>query len=120
MKVKQSEVKKITITELENLDPITVYTEEWQDEKRSKPDDPYYQGRVTIIFWDTALTYFWCAMAKPLKEFFINASPSYISDKLLQQSSKKIDKERLHELINAVKDAFRELLKKDKSESGNI
>ena len=140
MKVEQSEVTKIKITELEHLDPITVYIEEWQEKKYN---DIRYQGRITILCYGMALNYFWGAMGRPMKEFFCTASTSYIADKFelnaretfkpqaytgyfddednwQTKDADDVDVEMsehhrkyICKIIEAVKDAFRELLKQE-------
>ena len=52
MNIKIKEVRQIKITELLDLDPITVYMDEW--EKEETDGTTRYQGRITIVCYDTA------------------------------------------------------------------
>lgn len=83
MQIQEKQVTQIKITGAKNLDPITVYIDEWQDEKYKGccDTDVRYQGRIIILCYGMALNYFWNAMESPMREFFITASTGYIADK---------------------------------------
>lgn len=84
MNVKVKDVKQLKLTDLEGLDPITVYTDEW--EKSRDDGSIQYQGRITIICYDTILSYFWEAMNEPLEYFFIHTNVEYLIGKFIQAS----------------------------------
>ena len=79
MEVKKKEVEQLKITQLLDLDPITVYMDEWEKEGK-------YQGRITIVCYDTILSYYWGSMGEPLKEFFCNTNAEYLLGKFIQNS----------------------------------
>lgn len=140
MNIKTKEVEQLKITDSEGLDPITVYMDEWQKEKDN--GDTQFQGRITIVCYDTILSYYWESMGAPLKEFFTTANAEYLLGKFVQTSyssycpvayttevtesgrffSKEIDvsiemsdtqKVYLLKIIKAVQEGIRELLEKE-------
>ena len=140
MNIKIKEVRQIKITELLDLDPITVYMDEW--EKEETDGTTRYQGRITIVCYDTVLSYYWGSMGSPLKEFFCDAPTDYIAGKFMQSSyssycpeategsydengkweEKEISvqigmsntqQEYIKRIINTVKEALREIPKQD-------
>ena len=84
MNIKIKEVKQLKINDLEGLDPITVYMDEWEHEKPDRSIQ--YQGRVTIVCYDTILSYYWGAMGEPLKDFLIDTNAEYLAGKFIQSS----------------------------------
>lgn len=84
MDIKIKDVKQLKLTDLEGLDPVTVYTDEW--EKDRDDGSVQYQGRITIVCYDTVLNYFWEAMSEPLMYFFIHTNAEYLAGKFLQIS----------------------------------
>ena len=84
MEVREKEVKRLKITELLDLDPITVYLDEWEKEKED--GEIQYQGRITIICYDTVLSHYWDSMGEPLKSFFCDANAEYLVGKFITSS----------------------------------
>ena len=84
MNIKVKSVKQLKIEDLEGLDPITVYMDEWEKEK----DDGsiQYQGRITIVCYDTILSYYWGSMGEPLIDFLIDTNVEYLAGKFIQSS----------------------------------
>lgn len=105
--------------------------------------DVRYKGRITILCYGLALNYFWGAMGSPMKEFFCTASTGYIADKFELNAREtfkpqaytgfydengewqtvgaevNIEMSEHHRkyicnIIEAVKAAFRELLREEK------
>ncbi|ELC9583472.1 TPA: hypothetical protein NKR04_004500 [Vibrio parahaemolyticus] len=73
MKIETSLVKKIRLTELEDLDPITIYLEDFE---RSK-------GKITIDCWGKSWTAFWPAMGeKTIAQFFCGCNSDYLINNL--------------------------------------
>ena len=69
MKIENSLVKKLRITELDDLDPITVYLEDFE----------LGQGKITIDCWGKSWTSFWGAMGgRNIAQFFCNCNDSYL------------------------------------------
>lgn len=78
MQIQRKQIEQIRITGVKNIDPITIYIDEWKDKKT---DETRFQGRITILCYGIALNYYWNAMGEPLREFFIAADTGYIADK---------------------------------------
>ena len=78
MQIQRKQIEQIRITGVKNIDPITVYIDEWEDKKT---DETRFQGRITILCYGIALNYYWNAMGEPLREFFIAADTGYLADK---------------------------------------
>ncbi|EGR2744187.1 hypothetical protein MYC06_004716 [Vibrio parahaemolyticus] len=73
MNIETSLVKKIYITDLENLDPITVYLEDFERGK----------GKITINCWGKSWTSFWPAMGgKNIAQFFRGCNNGYLINNL--------------------------------------
>ena len=114
-----------------------------EEYKGQNENDVRYKGRITILCYGLALNYFWGAMGEPMKEFFCTASTGYIADKFEQNAQEtfkphattgyyddlgrlqveevecNIEMSEHHRkyicrIIEAVKTAFRELLREEK------
>lgn len=73
MNIEQSTVKKLHISGLQDLDPISVYLE----------DFGLGRGKITITCFDQSWTNYWGAMAeRSMAEFFLDASVDYLTHKL--------------------------------------
>jgi len=73
MKIEYSTVKKIVITDINNLDPISVYLEDFMIGK----------GKLTITCLNESWTYYWGAMGNNnLSQFIINCDNDYLCKKL--------------------------------------
>ncbi|MFU9004290.1 hypothetical protein [Proteus sp. TSJ240517] len=101
MKVEQSQVTKLEITNVEKHDPIRVYLE----------DDNQGHGRLTITEWGEAWTAYWPAMSCSLIDFIIRADNgyliSYLSSKPLGVRS--VAYKRLDSRLNAVREALKQI-----------
>lgn len=73
MKVETTTVTKMTISEVQSLDPIAVYLE----------DQGTGRGKITITCFNESWSYFWGAMGdQTLSEFFCSCDEHYIAKKL--------------------------------------
>lgn len=73
MKISQSTVNKITISDIERLDPINVFFEDYGE----------HRGKVTIEVCGDSWSYFWSNTARPtIKDFFLGAGTDYLVRKL--------------------------------------
>lgn len=145
LQIQENQVTQIKITGAKDLDPITVYIDEWEDKR---PNKTMYKGRITILCYRVALNYFWGSMGEPMREFFITASTEYIADKFelnaretfkpqayevelddfenlkkfqadnIQIEMSNYHREYICRIIEAVKDAFRQQIKE--KTNGNI
>lgn len=70
LQIQEKHIIQIKITGAKDLDPITVYIDEWEDKI---PDKTRYQGRITILCYGVALNYFWNAIGEPMREFFYHS-----------------------------------------------
>lgn len=70
MKIEQKQVTLLTITEVPNLDPIRVQTEDLEPGK----------GRITVSCWGKSWTSYWGGMGEKNKiaDFFCSCNPQYI------------------------------------------
>lgn len=82
MKVEQSQVTKLVITDVECHDPIHVYLEDYGDNQN---------GRVTISEWGNSWSCFWGSMGSSLVEFIQRINNSYWIGKLDSNLSSEID-----------------------------
>lgn len=101
MKVEQSQVTKLEITDVKNHDPIRVYLE----------NDNQGHGRLTITEWGEAWTAYWSAMSGSLIDFIIRNDNeyliSYLSSKPL--GARSIAYKRLDSRLNAVREALKQI-----------
>lgn len=73
MKIQEASVRKIYITELARLDPITVFLE----------DIAPRHGKVTITCYNQSWTAGWCGMGdRSVTEFILSCSTGYIAGNL--------------------------------------
>ncbi|MCS0235780.1 hypothetical protein NDJ81_00140 [Vibrio alginolyticus] len=75
MKLEQSNVIRLRLTELERLDPITVFLEHFGA----------HRGRITIECFGRSWSSFWPAMGCQLEEFFIDSNDDYLAKNLASQ-----------------------------------
>ncbi len=101
MKVEQSQVTKLVITDVKNHDTIRVYLE----------DDNQGRGRLTITEWDEAWTSFWSAMSGSLIDFIIRNDNGYLISYLSpkQLGARSIAYKRLDSRLNAVREALKQI-----------
>jgi len=105
MKVEQSMVTKLTISDVPDLDPIAVYLE----------DQGVGRGKITITCFDDSWSYFWGAMGDgyDIRCFFLKADTDYIAGKL-----QPLLKDTVNDFCNLEKHA-RQHIRKERRE-GNI
>lgn len=72
MKVERSLAEKIVISELERLDPITVYLEDFGDGK----------GKIVIECYRESWSAYWGSMGQSLVDFFAKCDVGYLAGKL--------------------------------------
>lgn len=74
MKISRTQVEKITVTEVPNLDPLSVYLEDYGPG----------QGKITITCFGKSWTHYWSHMGEDtkLREFFLSCDNQYIAGKL--------------------------------------
>ena len=132
MKIKSiNNTEYYEITDVSGLDPIHVILREYEPG----------QGRIIIYCFGLTLSYYWGSMSKDLKSFFIDASTGYICQKFInnikadisfetyvwdhgndemietddvQVEISKKAKEYICHIIEAVKDAFRQIMEENK------
>ncbi|MCA2497816.1 hypothetical protein R7P75_04690 [Vibrio sp. 2175-1] len=90
MKVNQSTVVRLQLTELERLDPVTVFLEDFGPNR----------GRITIECFGDAWSSFWPAMGGSLEEFFIHCNDGYLAKNLAPHLKDEIyDFDKLEESL---------------------
>lgn len=78
MKWAESQVTKLYITQLEELDPVTVYLENYGGGA----------GKLTIEVWGDCWSHYWSAMGdRSLEQFVLGADNHYLSKKLATLSA---------------------------------
>ncbi|MCX4025141.1 hypothetical protein H0A36_30080 [Endozoicomonas sp. SM1973] len=80
MKVEQSKVTKIKLTDLERLDPITVFLEDFELGK----------GKITIECYGKSWSSYWPGMGGTIAEFFIRCDEDYLISNLSGERSTKV------------------------------
>jgi len=68
MKVESSKVEKMKLSEMDGLDPVTVFLEDFEKG----------QGEITIKCYGKSWTSYWGAMGSSIKEFFISSPTDYL------------------------------------------
>jgi len=72
MQVEKSTTTKLYVTDVSNLDPVTIYLE----------DNPPHRGKITIECYGKAWSYYWGNIgAKSIMDFFVNCDNHYLSEK---------------------------------------
>lgn len=91
MKITESTAKKITLTELGNLDLVNVYLEDFGPG----------QGRITIECFGDAWSYYWGHMGPghDLSSFFRKAETDYLGSKLHQGEFREWDMDAIRERV---------------------
>lgn len=81
MKVEQSQVTKLAITDVARHDPIHVYLEDYGDKR----------GRVTVTECGDSWSCFWGSMGCSLIEFILEISNQYWIGKLTSSLNQTLD-----------------------------
>ena len=109
MKIEHSIVKKIVITDIQNLDPVSVYLEDFMIGK----------GKLTITCSNESWTYYWGAMGNNnLSQFIINCDNDYLCKKLNSSVPRTIfDSDNLGEYAkkNIIKERKEDGISKEKA-----
>ncbi len=86
MNIEQTEVNKFRISDIDNLDPISVFTEDFGKG----------HGQITIICFGEAWTNYWPGMgSKTITEFFCSCDEHYLANKLSQIDTEVYDIDKL-------------------------
>lgn len=73
MKIEKSKIEKLKITEAKNLDPVSVYLEDFEPGK----------GKIIIECYGKSWSSYWGAMSgRTISEFFFDANNDYLACKL--------------------------------------
>lgn len=110
MKVEQSNVVRLQLTELKRLDPVTVFLEEFGPGR----------GRITIECFGQAWSSFWPAMGCSLPEFFIDCNNDYLAKNLAQQMKPDIydfDKLEQHLKREILRSFFHKKIDRNRAEA---
>lgn len=92
MKIEESKVKKLTVTEISGLDPISIFLEYFEKGK----------GKITITCYDKSWHSYWGAMGdRTITEFFLSCDEHYIAKNLSSIESSVEDYEKLSKEIKA-------------------
>lgn len=79
MKVTETQIRKLEITEVPNLDPISVMIEEYG----------VGQAKIVIQCWDRSWNVYFGSMGSNLKEFFTRTNVHYLTDKFSTEIERK-------------------------------
>lgn len=92
MNIEQSTARKIQITGVDNLDPVSVYLEDFAPGK----------GKITISCWDKSWHSYWGGMGnRTISEFFLSCDNGYLTKNLSSIRSVVNDYETLmRDVIN--------------------
>ncbi len=90
MKIEQSTVVRLKITDIERLDPITVFLEDFEPRK----------GKITIECYGQSWSSYWGGMGdSSIAEFFIDCNNHYLAKNLSRIRSDVDDYEAFHDVI---------------------
>lgn len=92
------------------VENISIRTESGDVIKLILEDNGEHRGRATVVLYDQAGSYFWSAMGKPFKEFFIEAPTSYLIGKLFGTNPQIADDEG-NEVLKFIYSNYRAELK---------
>lgn len=98
MRVEDTTVRKLNITQIPNLDPVSVIIEEYE----------VGQAKVIIQCWDRSWNYYWGSMGGNLKEFFTRTNVDYLTNKFateMERQPQGLD-------YDAMQDDFRDKVRK--------
>jgi len=106
MKISVSETTRVYINDVDRLDPITVFLEDFMAG----------QGRITIVCFGQAWTAFWGGMGDSnITNFFTRSGNEYIISKLSPQlKAVEYDENKLDEMADAIgEDSVTDLVSQD-------
>jgi len=94
MNIKEISINKLTLTNLDRLDPINVYAE----------DLGVGVGKITITCYGKAWTAYWGAMGdNTIKQFFVSCDEFYIAKNLSDIDSEVYDIDKIRDDANEKK-----------------
>lgn len=86
MKISKSTVEQIRISGLDELDPITVIVEDYNQG----------QGKIIISSWDGCWNFYWGAMGeRNIKEFIVGCHNDYLCRKFLSGETRETDYDQI-------------------------
>ena len=100
MKTTESKVRKIKIEEIDGLDPVSVYLEDFEPGK----------GKITISCYSQTWSSYWPAMGGTISEFFRRANNDYLSENLGGPNRYVVDEDKSKDWLK------KELIQKRRNE----
>ncbi len=92
MKIEQSQITKLFLTEVSNLDPITVFLEDLEPRK----------GKITIDCYGKSWTAYWGGMGSSnIAQFFVSCDNGYLAGNLSDLRQLVEDKDNRPEWVRA-------------------
>lgn len=114
MKIVESSIKSYKVTELDNLDPITIMVEDFGEGS----------AEVTIKIYGESWTSYWGSMGGSVKDFFTRTNVQYLVncfDRGIRSTSNTVDKPAMKEIFEAKikskikEERYREWVTKDEA-----
>lgn len=90
MKATKTDITRVTLTELDRLDPVTLIMEDLGD----------FRGKLTIDCYGKAWTTYWGSMGCNIAEFIASANVSYLVGSLSDINSTVTDYDAISTAIN--------------------
>lgn len=82
MKIEEAKIKRLRITDVTGLDPITVYLEDFEPRK----------GKITIECYGESWSSYWGGMGdQTIQEFFMNGYEDYLAGNLSNVTPRTVD-----------------------------
>lgn len=100
MKIEESLIKQIKVSDIERLDPITIIVE----------DITYGKANVTIKCYDKSWTSYWGAMGGSVKDFFSRVNVGYLVNCFDRGIRSETDEKDVHEMTKTFHKKMRELI----------
>jgi len=92
MKIRSSQITKITFSEIKGLDPVDVILEDFSEGN----------GRIIISCYGESWSYHWGSMGSTVSEFFCSTNNQYLVSKMLGNRT-DTDHEYLDRIVSTVK-----------------
>ena len=90
MKIEQSTVTKLYLTDLDRLDPVTVYLEDFLPG----------QGKITIECFGESWSSYWPAMGGTIAQFFVSCDEHYLAKNLSRIDAEIYDLDAIRDAAN--------------------
>lgn len=97
MKIEKSNTDTMLISDIDALDPVTVFFEDYGENR----------GRLSIVCYGKAWTAYWGSMGSSLKEFVRDMNYDYIAGKLYDNSNPCDNWIYLCRIVKAVQEALK-------------